>query len=106
MVKVVVNKAGYIMYASRAVVPGCSPEKYAVANSVFYKQSCIMSFGWRSLEAYANFPQLALEKSEGIDIVRFLYYGQPVKAVVSPYNTQALDTEADLERIRELWTTL
>jgi len=106
MVKVVVNKAGYVMYATRAVVPGRSPEQYSVANPVFYKQSCIMSFGWRSLEAYDHFPQLGLEKSEGIDIVRFLYYGQPVKAVVSPYNTQALDNEADLERIRELWTTL
>ena len=105
MVKVVVNKAGYIMYASRAVIPGHTPEKYGTFKPTFYKQSCIMSFGWRSLEAYDGFPQLVLEKSEGIDIVRFLYYGQPVKAVVSPYNTQALDTEADLERIRDLWLT-
>ena len=105
MVKIVVSKAGYIMYASRAVIPGHTPEKYGTFYPSFYKQSAIMSFGWRSLEAYDHFPQLVLEKSEGIDIVRFLYYGQPVKAVVSPYNTQALDTEADLERIRELWTT-
>jgi len=103
MVKTVVNDAGYVMYASRAVIPGHTPEKYGTFKPIFYKQSCIMSFGWRSLEAYSSFPQLVLEKSEGIDIVRFLYYGQPVKAVVSPYNTQALDTEADLERIRELW---
>lgn len=103
MVKIVVNKAGYVMYASRAVIPGHTPEKYGTFKPKFYKQSCIMSFGWRSLEAYDHFPQLTLEKSEGIDIVRFLYYGQPVKAVASPYNTQALDTPEDLERIRELW---
>ena len=103
MVKIVVNKARYIMYASRAVIPGHTPEKYGTFYPKLYKQSCIMSFGWRSLEEYDHFPQLALEKSEGIDIVRFLYYGQPVKAVESPYNTQALDIEADLERIRDLW---
>lgn len=103
MVKVVVNHQGYVMYASRAIIPGHTPEKYGTFQPPLYKQSCIMAFGWRSLEAYDTLAQLVMEKSEGIDIVRFLYYGQPVKAVVSPYNTQALDVEADLERIRELW---
>lgn len=103
MVKVVINHQGYVMYATRAVIPGHTPEKYGTWEPPYYKQSCIMAFGWRSLEAYDTLAQLILEKSEGIDIVRLLYYGQPVKAVVSPYNTQALDIEADLERIRGLW---
>ena len=105
MVKVVIDHYGYIMYATRAVVPGHTPEKHGTFSPPFYKQSCIMAFAPPMLEAYDNWEQLVLEKSEGIDIVRFLYYGNAVKAVISPYDTQALDTEEDLERIRKLWTT-
>jgi len=103
MVKVVLNTSGYVVYASRAVIPGSTPEKHGAFVPDYYKQSCIMAFGWDTLQKWDDWPMLAEERAEGIDIVRFLKHGCPLKAVISPYNTQALDVEADLERIRELW---
>jgi len=90
-VKVLINHHGYIMYITRAAVPAQ------------YKQSDIIALGRRSLDIFCNSPQPEIERAERADTVRFLYYGQPIKAVVSPYVMCALDTEADLEKIRGLW---
>ena len=103
MVKMILNHSGYLLYVTRAAIPAQTPEKHPVVRPTLYKQSAIMAFGWRSLEIFDDLPQPDLELAEGIDLLRLLYYGQPIKAVVSPYVTQALDTEADLERIRDLW---
>ena len=90
-IKVLINHHGYIMYITRAAVPAQ------------YKQSDIIALGRRSLDVFCNSPQPEIERVERVDTVRFLYYGQPFKAVVSPYVMQALDTEEDLEKIRGLW---
>lgn len=102
MVKVVVDKWGDIMYASRAVIPGYTPEMHDKQKPIYYKQSCIMALMWYQINNFAKWGQGGIESSEGIDIVRFLENGARVRAVESPYNTQALDVPADLERIRKL----
>jgi len=90
-IKVLINHHGYAMYITRSAVPAQ------------YKQSDIIALGRRSLDVFCDSPQPELERAEKSDTVRLLYYGQPIKTVVSPYVMQALDTEADLEKIRELW---
>lgn len=103
MVKVIINTEGYIVYASRSVIPGSTPEKHGKFVPSYYKQSCIMAFDAGTLKLWARWPMSDEERAEGIDIVRFVKNAYPLKAVEHIYNTQAVDVQADLERIRELW---
>jgi 3-deoxy-manno-octulosonate cytidylyltransferase (CMP-KDO synthetase) len=103
MVKMILDHNDYLLYVTRAAVPVTTPEKHPVVMPTLYKQSSIMAFGHRSLEVFDTLPPADLELAEGIDMLRLMYYGHPIKVIVSPYVTQALDTAEDLERIRELW---
>jgi 3-deoxy-manno-octulosonate cytidylyltransferase (CMP-KDO synthetase) len=43
-----------------------------------------------------------LEKLESVDMLRLLEHGYRVKMVRTDFNTQAVDTHADLERVATL----
>ena len=43
-----------------------------------------------------------LEQLESVDMLRLLEHGYRVKMMRTKFNTQAVDTQADLERVAEL----
>lgn len=89
-------------YLSRSVIPGTTPEKDGKAITEFYKQVCIMTFKPSALVWYGNPVLSNIEKSEGIDLLRFVLNGISIIAIESFEDTQAVDTQADLEKVREL----
>jgi 3-deoxy-manno-octulosonate cytidylyltransferase (CMP-KDO synthetase) len=48
---------------------------------------------------FAKLPSTPLEKLESVDMLRLIEHGYRVKMVRTEFNTQAVDTQADLERV-------
>ncbi|KKL03922.1 hypothetical protein LCGC14_2621280 [marine sediment metagenome] len=104
MVKLVMDHMNRILYFSRAVIPGVTPERHAgIKRAPFYKQVCVMAFTRNALVDYNTMALGRLERAEGIDQLRYLESGWTIKGIVSEYETQAVDTQEDLDKVRELW---
>ena len=102
-VKAVVSYQGFFRYLSRSVIPGGSPEKdYRDFTPEYYKQVCVMSFSREALLNYGKLQMCNAEKSEGIDLLRFLEHGYEIRAIETTWDTQAVDTQEDLDKVREM----
>lgn len=103
MVKAIIDHRNMFIYLSRSVVPGSTPEKHGKFDPVLYKQVCIMAFENTYLRRFGRMEMGPLERSEGIDLVRYIEHGWGLtQAVESPFDTQAVDTQEDLEKVREM----
>jgi 3-deoxy-manno-octulosonate cytidylyltransferase (CMP-KDO synthetase) len=104
MVKLVMDRMKRILYFSRAPIPGLTPERHAgIERPPFYKQVCVMAFTRNALIEYNEWPLGALERAEGIDQIRYLENLMNIQGIISDFETQAVDTQEDLEKVRELW---
>ncbi len=102
-IKVVMNQNLDALYMSRRPIPTLA--KTGFADTAVYKQVCIIPFRRSTLFEYTKLPPTPLEQLESIDMLRLLEHGLQVKMVPTEYNTQAVDTEADLQRVAELMKT-
>lgn len=96
VVKVVMNQRDDAMYFSRAVVPGLIGKQ----TRTFYKQLGLMAFRREALEQFARLAPTPHEKSESVDMLRFLEHGVAIRMVRTVHKTIAVDTPADLERVK------
>ena len=72
---------------------------------VAFKQVCIIPFRRDTLLTYASLAPTPLEESESIDMMRFLEHGYRVRMVETEFDTFAVDTPEDLERVQEMMRT-
>jgi 3-deoxy-manno-octulosonate cytidylyltransferase (CMP-KDO synthetase) len=101
MVKAIIDKQNYFVYLSRAAIPGMTPEKHGLYIPAVYKQVCIMAFDAQQLSMYKKLEMGPLERAEGIDLLRYIEHGHDyIRAIESPYETQCVDTQEDLELVR------
>ncbi len=99
-IKVVMNQQGDALYMSRQPIPTlAAPAQPDFPQAVAYKQVCIIPFRRETLLDFARLPSTPLEKLESVDMLRLLEHGYRVKMVETRFNTQAVDTQADLERV-------
>lgn len=101
-VKVVLGKDRKIWYASRYPVPGKTPEGDGEYMLQRYKQVCVMAFSRADLLNYRGWPREGVERSEGIDILRFLANDVKITAINCYARTHAVDTPEDLELVSKL----
>ena len=99
-IKVVMNQNNDALYMSRRPIPSLA--KSGFADTVAYKQVCIIPFRRATLFQYTNLAPTPLEKLESIDMLRLLEHGMQVKMVPTEFDTQAVDTTADLLRVEKL----
>ncbi|MDP1558631.1 MAG: 3-deoxy-manno-octulosonate cytidylyltransferase [Nitrosomonas sp.] len=99
-IKVVMNRQGDAIYMSRQPIPTMAKTGFAQTSA--YKQVCIIPFRRAALFQYTNLPPTPLEELESVDMMRLLEHGYRVKMVNTEFNTQAVDTEADLARVAKL----
>jgi 3-deoxy-manno-octulosonate cytidylyltransferase (CMP-KDO synthetase) len=99
-IKVVMDQRGNALYMSRQPIPTMlsSSKENFLATSLF-KQVCIIPFRRQTLLDFAKLPSTPLEKLESVDMLRLIEHGYRVKMVRTEFNTQAVDTQADLERV-------
>ena len=99
-IKVIMDQHGNAMYMSRQPIPTVSSSsKESFSPTFAFKQVCIIPFRRRTLLDFARLPSTPLEKLESVDMLRLLEHGYRVKMVRTEFNTQAVDTQADLERV-------
>lgn len=99
-IKVVMNQHNDAIFMSRQPIP--TLDKTGFAQTVAYKQVCIIPFRREALLQYTNLSPTPLEQLESVDMLRLLEHGLRLKMVHTTFNTQAVDTEADLVRVEKL----
>ena len=96
--KVVTNARGEVMMISRSPIP--YPKGYL--DFQYQKITGVQIFSKKALEFFNATEKSLLEKAEENDLMRFVENGIPVKAILSNYKTISVDTQKDLELVREL----
>ncbi|MEP0548677.1 MAG: 3-deoxy-manno-octulosonate cytidylyltransferase [Rhodothermales bacterium] len=93
--KVVANEEGRMLYMSRRAVPGFKDERNA--PEAYWKQVCIYAFTRYELCAFATFGRKSvLERSEDIEILRFLEIGVGIQMVKVAGGSLAVDVPSDV----------
>jgi len=94
--KLVLDQHEQLLYASRAPIPS-SKEPRSVMRNQFLKQVCIYGFSTQQLERFSRRgTKTPLEKSEDIEVLRFIELNQPVKMVRLENRGVAVDEQADV----------
>jgi len=100
--KVVTSQQGNGVYLSRSPIPYA---KGSVKNQ-YYKQVCVYGFRFEALRWFASYGEKYgksyLEKIEDIEILRFIENGFQVRYIDVHTKSVAVDTNADIQLVREL----
>lgn len=99
-IKVVMNQQGDALYMSRRPIPSIA--KTGFADTIAWKQVCIIPFRRTTLFQYTHLTPTPLEQLESVDMLRLMEHGLQVKMIPTEFNTQAVDTMADLLRVEKL----
>lgn len=97
VVKVVVDRSGYALYFSRAMVPGGGSEtgpRFKHAGLYVYRREFLLRL--------AQLEPTALEEAESLEQLRALEHGYRIMTVESTHDPIGVDTPDDLERVRHL----
>ncbi|WP_029894725.1 3-deoxy-manno-octulosonate cytidylyltransferase [Desulfohalovibrio reitneri] len=98
-VKVVVDLTGDALYFSREPVPS---RKKGAGEVPMRKQVCIIPFRRDFLLRFNEMDETPLERIESVDMMRILENGGRVRMVHTDAKSLSVDTQADLERVREM----
>jgi 3-deoxy-manno-octulosonate cytidylyltransferase (CMP-KDO synthetase) len=100
IVKVVLDRAGFALYFSRAPIPyardprGGWPPLYKHVGLYAYRRSALL--------VLASLEPTPLERAEALEQLRALEHGIRIKAVETAYDSIGVDTPDDLEQVRRL----
>ena len=99
VVKVVLDRGNNALYFSRSLIPyPRSPgEVFPLAHIGLY------GFAAEALQRFAKLPETNLERGEGLEQLRALWYGMRIKVGVGHWTSIAVDTPEDLERVRRVY---
>ncbi|MFK5974989.1 MAG: 3-deoxy-manno-octulosonate cytidylyltransferase [Sulfurovum sp.] len=95
-VKVVMDKNNNALYFSREPIPS---RKKGVLQVPMKKQVCVIPFTRDFLLEYNEMEPTPLEIIESVDMMRILENGMRVKMIETKYETKAVDTSEDLDRV-------
>lgn len=96
-VKVITDKNGYAIYFSRSIIP--YPRKLDIQN--YYKHVGIYGYKRDFVVEYAKMEPTPLELSESLEQLRALENGYRIKVMETPYKILGVDTQEELEKVRE-----
>lgn len=100
-IKVVFDDRLRAMYMSRTPIP----YPFKSIEFEYYKHVGILGYNKKMLDFYKNSQPGRWELIEGIDTMRFLDYGKILQFIkVDHCHTLSVDTEKDLERVRQMMT--
>lgn len=100
--KVITNKDGVGVYLTRSTAPY---PKGSIGYS-YYKQVCVYGFKPEALKFFCEYGKkygkAKIEAIEDIEILRFIENGYKVQYIEVDSDTVAVDTENDLNRVRQI----
>lgn len=103
IVKVVLDRAGFALYFSRAPIPyardprGGWPPMFRHVGVYAYRRTALL--------VLASLEPTPLERAEALEQLRALEHGIRIRAVETLYDSIGVDTPDDLEQVRRLLTT-
>jgi 3-deoxy-manno-octulosonate cytidylyltransferase (CMP-KDO synthetase) len=100
IVKVVLDTRGRALYFSRAPIPHIRDAESAA--SPYLKHIGIYAFRRKALLRFAALPQSPLELLEKLEQLRALEHGMSIGVGITTQVSQAVDTPADLERVKAM----
>lgn len=98
VVKVVTDRKDYAIYFSRSVIP--FPRELSMEN--YFKHVGIYGYKSEFVKEYAQMESTPLEKSESLEQLRVLENGYRIKVLETPFAIVGVDTQVDLEKVREI----
>lgn len=98
-VKVVMDKNNNALYFSREPIPS---RKKGILEVPMKKQVCVIPFTRDFLLEYNEMEPTPLEIIESVDMMRILENGMNVKMIPTNYDTKAVDTKEDLEKVTKI----
>lgn len=99
--KVVVDKDAFAIYFSRHPVPFIrgADEEWWLRKFTFFQHIGIYGYRPAILKDITQLPPSPLEKAESLEQLRWLENGYKIKTAITTYETTAIDTPEDLERV-------
>ncbi|HFS67718.1 MAG TPA: 3-deoxy-manno-octulosonate cytidylyltransferase [Flavobacteriia bacterium] len=94
----------YALYFSRAVIPfvrDVHKESWTDV-STFYKHVGMYAFTPKALQEFANLAETKLENAEKLEQLRWLENGKKIKLANTKYNSVAVDTLEDVEKVKNI----
>ena len=101
VVKVVLDRAGFALYFSRAPIPFQRDPRGGWPP--LYKHIGLYAYRRRALLVLAALEPTPLERAESLEQLRALEHGIRIKAVETTADTISVDTPDDLETVRRLF---
>jgi 3-deoxy-manno-octulosonate cytidylyltransferase (CMP-KDO synthetase) len=107
-VKVVLNKAGYALYFSRAPIPWdrdglALPGKPVSEKMPYYRHIGLYAYTVAFLKRYCQWESSVLETVESLEQLRILWHGEAIRVMlVDKAPPAGVDTEEDLLRVEGL----
>ena len=103
VVKVVLDRAGFAMYFSRAPIPYARDPR--AGWPPLYRHIGLYAYRRSALLVLASLEPTPLERAESLEQLRALEHGIRIKAVETAYDSIGVDTPEDLEQVRRLFAT-
>ncbi|MFZ2168810.1 MAG: 3-deoxy-manno-octulosonate cytidylyltransferase [Methylococcaceae bacterium] len=107
-VKVVLNKAGYALYFSRAPIPWerdafSQPGRKPSANTLYLRHVGMYAYTVDFLKRYCSWEASPLESVESLEQLRILWHGETVLVKIVDKTPEAgVDTREDLMRVERV----
>ena len=102
VVKVVKAYNNLALYFSRAAIPYLADEKADFKD--FWRHSGLYAYRNKVLQAVTKLPPSSLEQAEKLEQLRWLQNGYGIYVIETAYKGKGIDTPADLEHARNLFT--
>jgi 3-deoxy-manno-octulosonate cytidylyltransferase (CMP-KDO synthetase) len=113
VVKVVVDRKGYALYFSRSAIPFVRDKEDSSEllpdstlspdiSARYFKHIGLYSYAKDFLFTYTNLPKSMLEIDEKLEQLRVLEHGYRIKTIETRYDTIGVDTQEDLEAVRQI----
>lgn len=104
VVKVARAQDGHALYFSRSVLPYVRdwPLEQWLEHQEFWGHIGVYGYRREVLAQYADLPPSPLQKAESLEQLRFLEAGYAFQTVETTYHSIAVDTQADLEKVRSM----
>jgi 3-deoxy-manno-octulosonate cytidylyltransferase (CMP-KDO synthetase) len=106
--KVALDRNGRCLFFTRSPIPHGRdiPQEAWLDHYTYYRHIGIYVFRRSFLLRYALLEQTPLERAEQLEQLRILEHGYSIHAAVTEEESMAVDTPADLERVRRIMESL
>jgi len=98
VVKVVLDIGNQALYFSRSPVPFCEKDQF----EGFFQHIGIYGYTRKALTSYMTAKVTAMEKTEKLEQLRFLYQGLKILILSTEYESFGVDIPADIKKVEAI----